>query len=126
MLNLPGSAIPAVQTASLVLKLALLLLESRNKTHLLRGPDKKLASESTGDVFSRVLFWWLNPVLWRGNMHELAIDDLPHVDNALLNDCHFHQQWNHGKSSKSMNSGLALTRIRQTRLVSPPPPMGSR
>jgi ATP-binding cassette subfamily C (CFTR/MRP) protein 1 len=95
-LALSSSTIPALVSASLALKLFILCLESLQKDALLFSEWKNRAVEETANVFSRSLFWWLNPVLWRGNRHNLSIDDLPGVDSALSHAEHFPGRWSNG------------------------------
>lgn len=96
-LALSSSTIPALFSASLALKLFILSLESLEKGDLLFAEWKDRAAEETANIFSRSLFWWLNPVLWRGNRHDLSVDDLPGVDGALSHAEHFPGRWSHGK-----------------------------
>ncbi|XP_044721310.1 ABC transporter domain-containing protein [Hirsutella rhossiliensis] len=64
-------------SAGLGFKLASLVavsLENRSG----RGPR-----ETAGNVFTRGLFWWLNPLLWRGFWHVLDVESLPAIDPEL-------------------------------------------
>ena len=69
-------------TISLGFKLALFVLESLEKEsgYTLQ---QTLSKETAGNVFTRSLFWWLNPLLWRGYRTELETSKLPDIDNEL-------------------------------------------
>lgn len=96
-LALPSNSIPAIFSTSLAVKLVILCLESLEKDGLLLAEWKDRAAEETANILSRSLFWWLNPVLWRGNRHDLTVDDLPGVDSALSHAEYFPARWSHGK-----------------------------
>ncbi|KAM7217288.1 multidrug resistance-associated protein 1-like protein 5, partial [Rhypophila decipiens] len=79
--------IGALQTASFVLKLALLIFESLPKDqYLLPGPIDGVppySPEEKAGLFSRSLLLWLNTLFLKGYRHKLEVDDLSRIDSAL-------------------------------------------
>lgn len=80
----------AVMTASLAVKLVVLLLEAREKRSLLLGLYSRFSVESTSGLISRSSFWWLNSLLLSGHRTVLSVNDLPAIheklDSASLGD----------------------------------------
>lgn len=80
----------AVMTASLAVKLVVLLLEAREKRSLLLGLYSRFSVESTSGLISRSSFWWLNSLLLSGHRNVLSVNDLPAIheklDSASLGD----------------------------------------
>ncbi|KAM7193332.1 ABC transporter [Rhypophila sp. PSN 637] len=78
--------IGALQTASFVLKLALLIFESLPKDqYLLPTIDgvPPYSPEEKAGLFSRSLLLWLNTLFLKGYRHKLEVDDLFRIDSAL-------------------------------------------
>ena len=69
-------SVPSVATASLILKLVILVMEAQSKRKRLPSQYSYLPPESTASLFNRGLFWWLNPLLWRGYRTLLGPSDL--------------------------------------------------
>ncbi|KZL80273.1 abc transporter [Colletotrichum incanum] len=80
--------VAAVFTASLVAKVAMLVLEETPKRAHLLGSEKGVAVESTTGVISRSLFWWLNSLFFQGFRLLIGLEDLgaidPKFDSKLL------------------------------------------
>lgn len=84
---LPGPhQIAAVSTAAFALKAVLLLLEATEKRSILAPIYRAISIESTSGIFSRSLFWWLNPLLRRGYMNLLSVEDLTDIDPKLASE----------------------------------------
>ncbi|KAI9146961.1 ABC multidrug transporter B [Paramyrothecium foliicola] len=94
-LALGKNAIPGVFTARLALKTVILVLESLTKTKLLCANNENSTAEDTGNIFSRILFLWLNPLLWKGNRHNLSLEDLPKIGSDLSRAEGFSETWKH-------------------------------
>ncbi|KAF7919657.1 hypothetical protein EAE99_008509 [Botrytis elliptica] len=77
------TAIAGVFTASLALKLCMLLLEVREKHHLLYYDDRKHGPEERSGIFNRAVFWWLKDLLVLGRKNILALEDLYPLDEDL-------------------------------------------
>ncbi|KAL4886794.1 hypothetical protein BJY04DRAFT_212771 [Aspergillus karnatakaensis] len=58
------------------------VLESLEKN----GPSDPLPGEARGNVFNRILFWWLNPLLLQGFREVLAVDKLIAIDHRVNNE----------------------------------------
>lgn len=78
-----GHALAAVMTASLAVKVVILLLEAREKRSLLLGLYRHFSVESTSGLISRSSFWWLNSLLISGHKTVLSVADLPTIHEKL-------------------------------------------
>jgi len=84
-------------TADVVIKVVLLLLESKSKRSYLKAPYNSYSPETTSGIFNRSFFWWLNPVVLTGFRKILTLDDLFTSDLDLLSEPLLHQMqksWN--------------------------------
>ncbi|KAH7420082.1 putative multidrug resistance protein, partial [Cadophora sp. MPI-SDFR-AT-0126] len=79
-------AILGLFTASVAIKAVLLILESRSKRRYLRAPYNAYSPETTGGIFNRSFFWWINPILATGFRRLLTLDDLFQTDASLLSE----------------------------------------
>jgi hypothetical protein len=61
----------------------LLVLESCSKRSYLKPAEDGYSPEELASVFSRSVFWWLNPILLRGNRKILALEDLYPLNHIL-------------------------------------------
>jgi hypothetical protein len=66
--------------ANLLVKFVLVVIESRGKAAILR--EQRSPEESAG-VLARTFFWWINPILARGNRYVLTGECLPPMDQKL-------------------------------------------
>ena len=73
-------------TTSVAVKAILLILESRSKRRYLRAPYNAYSPETTGGIFNRSVFWWINPILATGFRRLLTLDDLFQTDASLLTE----------------------------------------
>lgn len=78
-----GRAYPACLTATLVIKLTLLVLANVEKRKLLLPAEKTQSIESTSGLFNRGLFAWLNELLRKGHTLLLTGDALPNIHEKL-------------------------------------------
>ena len=72
--------------ASIAVKFILLLLEAQDKALYLKDPYQELSPETTGGVFSRTFFWWLNPLFMKGYHAILSPSDLFALDQGLASE----------------------------------------
>ncbi|KAF5499422.1 ABC transporter ecdL [Colletotrichum fructicola] len=72
--------------ANLTLKLVLIIAGSRGKASILRNTGEQLSPEEVGGVLSRTFFWWINPILARGNKFVLSGDSLPSLHTELSSE----------------------------------------
>lgn len=106
-------AIPGIFTASLGLKILILVLEETNKTKYIKSDHRETAAEETAGIFSRTLFWWLNRLIRTGFSKVLNVPTLPTIDRRLLSEsllASFSQRWEEGTfymqiSSESFKGG---------------------
>jgi ATP-binding cassette, subfamily C (CFTR/MRP), member 1 len=87
--------------ADIVIKLILLLLESKSKRSYLKAPYNSYSPETTSGIFNRSFFWWLNPVVLIGFRKILTLDDLYTSDLELLSEpllLRMQNSWNICKS----------------------------
>jgi ATP-binding cassette subfamily C (CFTR/MRP) protein 1 len=70
-------------TSRLCLEVLLLVSECQGKERILRDPYRGLPPEQTAGILSRILFWWINPILVQGSSKILTGDDLPYIDQEL-------------------------------------------
>ncbi|PKY09063.1 putative ABC transporter [Aspergillus campestris IBT 28561] len=75
---------PACLSASLAVKLLLLILTNTEKRKWFLHTEKDHSTESVSGPFSRGLFTWLNGLLWKGHSVLLTGDALPTVHRKLL------------------------------------------
>jgi ATP-binding cassette subfamily C (CFTR/MRP) protein 1 len=71
-------------TATVALKFVLLLLEAVEKRRILLPKFESYPPEATSGIFSRCLFWWLNPLFRKGLWKTLSLNDLYGLDKHLL------------------------------------------
>ncbi|KAE8452148.1 hypothetical protein EG329_001615 [Mollisiaceae sp. DMI_Dod_QoI] len=81
--SFPTKTIAAVSAASIVVKLGILFFEATSKRHILLDGYQHLPPEATSGPYSRLLFWWINPLLWRGFSSFFEVDDLYAIDDSL-------------------------------------------
>lgn len=76
-------SIAAVQSAILGTKLAMLLLETREKTSYLKSPYKEYPPEATSGIVNRSFVWWLNRFFLTGYQKILGSRDLFALEPGL-------------------------------------------
>lgn len=76
----------ALATASLGLKLALLVTEAQSKRQRLDQSYQGLTPEATSSPFSRGTFWWLRSLLWRGFRTPLKLEDMFGLEKSMSSD----------------------------------------
>lgn len=94
-----NARLASVQTVTATLKLALLVAEAVEKKAVLRPDLASAAAESIAGLYSRSLFWWLNPLFIFGYRGILSNDSLLNIDNALLTSivyARFQHRWEYG------------------------------
>lgn len=80
----PETAYSSVFTATVALKVGILLLEARRKSAWIKWDDEKEHSpEETSGIFSLGVFFWLNRIFLEGYRKVLTIRDLYPLDSAL-------------------------------------------
>lgn len=80
-------AISGAFTAAIVVKSAMLLLESKGKKEwLIFEMDRSQSPEATSSLFNRSVFWWLNKLFDQGYKTVLTVDDLFTMDADLTSE----------------------------------------
>lgn len=90
-------------SVSLVGKVIVLALESTEKRHLLKKGFEGSAIETTGSIFNRYFFWWINDLLWKGSKSTLTIESLPVLADDIRDASDpqdLEKRWENGKSFK--------------------------
>ncbi|KAK4444468.1 ATP-binding cassette-containing protein [Podospora aff. communis PSN243] len=77
------SAAARLATASAAFKSVLLVLESRARDDILL---ERVSPEESAGILARSFFWWINPILVKGNRKILTGDCLPELDHKLLSE----------------------------------------
>ena len=75
--------IPAVMTASLGIKIILLMLELQTKRRYLRAPFKHYSEETTSGLLDWTFLIWLNGLFRLGFRKLLTFDDLSSIDEKF-------------------------------------------
>ncbi|KAE8349019.1 P-loop containing nucleoside triphosphate hydrolase protein [Aspergillus coremiiformis] len=76
--------IATLTSVSVTIKILLLLLETVEKRRILKNVYREYPPESTGGLFNRFFFWWLNPLFKSGFFKLLTVDDLYTLDKQLV------------------------------------------
>ena len=88
----PGSALRPCVT------LALLVVFSQNKRSFLKDEYQDLPPETRAGIFSRLLVWWVTPILNLGRSKILSLEDLPCLDgtaSATILRVRIQASWDH-------------------------------
>lgn len=96
-----NQVIAYLATTAVVVKSIILVLEALDKRRVLRPDYRSYPPEATSNIYSRYLFWWLNPLFRQGFGHELEVDDLFVLDKHLqASYCYnqFQSAWSSGES----------------------------
>jgi ATP-binding cassette subfamily C (CFTR/MRP) protein 1 len=97
-------ALNGVATGILAIKLLVLVSEAAEKRKLLYTPYAEPSPEATSGLYSRGLFWWLNPLFRLGFRNVVNEDDLFQADRDLLSkslEIRFGRHWANRMSSRS-------------------------
>jgi ATP-binding cassette, subfamily C (CFTR/MRP), member 1 len=78
-----ATTLAGLSCGSLASRAFLLVLESCSKKSYLKPVEDGYSPEELASVFSRSVFWWLNPILLLGNRKILALEDLYPLNHVL-------------------------------------------
>lgn len=95
--------IKPIFTASISLKVILLVLEAKEKRGYLNESDRRRGPEETSGVFSQSVFWWLNRLIRMGFKGVLAPSDLYPIDEEMSStilSSKFQLYWSRSKPGK--------------------------
>lgn len=104
-------SIAIIFTVATSLKLVVLLLEAHGKAPYLRVPFSFFPPEAISGIFSRSVFWWLNPLLKRGFGSILAIDDLYVLDHELSSELLYGSLWKRWTSTEHTHRHALLINV---------------
>ncbi|KAH9905410.1 putative ABC multidrug transporter [Xylariomycetidae sp. FL2044] len=110
----PELTYSSIFTASVVLKVGILLLEAQRKSRWVSWDEKEHSPEETSGIFSLGVFFWLNKIFLEGYKKVLTIKDLYPLDSSLGGELlheHFSRKMNYSKL-KGDNFGLVKTLAR--------------
>ncbi|KPI34457.1 Metal resistance protein YCF1 [Cyphellophora attinorum] len=103
-------------TLSLIAKFGVLVTEATEKRAILLEPYQSLPPEQTSGIYSKSVFWWVNPLLMLGFDTTLRTDDLYTLDEALQSEkvhqrfkTHWQAKRSHGPRSL-MGTALSVLR----------------
>ena len=91
--------IAIVTTVAVAVKLVLFVLEAVEKRHILKSKYASYPPEATAGFYSRVVFWWLNPLFKIGFNSFLRVNDLSVLDKELSSErlfAKFEETWSKG------------------------------
>ncbi|PGH13070.1 hypothetical protein AJ79_03907 [Helicocarpus griseus UAMH5409] len=73
----------SIFSATLGLKVGILLLETQQKSRWINWNGREHSPEETSGIFSLSVFFWLNKIFLRGYKKILLVEDLYPLDNSL-------------------------------------------
>jgi hypothetical protein len=76
-------AIWGLLTASLAMKVVILMLEVREKMRFLAVNDRDKSPDETSGIFNKGIFWWLNILIRAGFSKILQMNDLYPMDERM-------------------------------------------
>jgi len=77
------TTIAGLFTATIAVKVVLLVLEAVEKRGILKPGLQDAPPEEIAGIYNRGVFWWLNPLFRRGFRKNLGLDDLYPLDKHL-------------------------------------------
>ena len=99
-LLIDNSTAASVFSATFVLRLIILQIESLQKWNHLGISGQKTAPEERQGIFGRTFFFWLMPMFFEGYKRDLSMADLPQIDDDILADklyARLYKQWQRGR-----------------------------
>ncbi|OBT51212.1 hypothetical protein VE04_08393, partial [Pseudogymnoascus sp. 24MN13] len=118
--NQSVTALAAILSASLVVKIAVLFLEAKSKKDILTKSYSNLSPETTSGIFGRSTFYWIKPLLMAGFISTISIDESPPLDTELSSESlhnRLQRTWDRSSHSKSHALAIATFRCFRTSLL---------
>ncbi|SPJ78957.1 related to multidrug resistance protein [Fusarium torulosum] len=115
----PELAYSSIFTATIAVKLGILLLEAQRKSKWVIWNEKEHSPEETSGIFSLGVFFWLNKIFLEGYHKVLKVEDLFPLDTSLRGNAL------HGRFSRNMdysklkNSKFGLVKVLARTLTVP-------
>ncbi|KAJ4003924.1 hypothetical protein NW752_012062 [Fusarium irregulare] len=107
----PELTYSSIFTATIALKLAILLLEAQRKTKYVVWNEKERSPEETSGIFSLGVFFWLNKIFLEGYRKVLRLEDLFPLDTSLHGKLLHEEFSKHMDYSKLKASKLGLVKV---------------
>mgnify|MGYP001197019028 FL=1 len=80
---LDDTALGSLLTASLAIKLVMIVLEETAKTSTHREKSHQVMDQVSG-IYGKSLFWWVNGVLRKGYHKTFVLPDLSSLDRTMM------------------------------------------
>jgi len=106
-----SSLLAGIVSAMLVIKLLVLVVEAGEKRRILLSTHTDISPEDTSGLYSRSLFWWLNPILLTGYKCILRDVDLFPADESLTSESlrkRFQARWTRREQSSILLLSVTL------------------
>ena len=100
----------AMTTVWVILKIALVCVEAMGKHNILRPEYKSTPPEALSGLYSKLFFWWLNPLFRTGFSRSLSVDDLFQLDKHLLSEYLYERLQVAARTLKSGGENFLLMR----------------
>jgi len=81
-----ATSISAIMSASVIMKIILLVFEVQNKRNILKNPYRNYPPEVLSGVISWSFLWWLKDLFILGFRKVMTLDDLYRIDEALTSE----------------------------------------
>jgi len=97
------TAVAAIFTTCLAIKIVMLFLEARSKRPWLLPPYQAYAPEALANIFDRTALWWLGPLFLLAYRKNIKFEDLYGIDDSLLSESveeRFMQYWSRFRKSQ--------------------------
>jgi hypothetical protein len=101
----------SIFTATIALKLGILLLEAQRKTRWVIWNEKERSPEETSGIFSLGVFFWLNKIFLEGYQKVLKLEDLFPLDTSLHGKTLHKEFSKHVDYSKLKSDKFALAKV---------------
>ncbi|KAL7796349.1 P-loop containing nucleoside triphosphate hydrolase protein [Trichoderma afarasin] len=106
-------------TAAVVLKTAILFLESRKKSKWMNWNEKEHSPEETSGILSLGVFFWLNKLFLDGYRKMMLLDDLYSLDKSLDPEI-IHEKFSRKMDySRMKGDKFGLTKVLMRTLIGP-------
>ncbi|WZH49980.1 putative ABC multidrug transporter [Fusarium acuminatum] len=107
----PELAYSSIFTATIAVKLGILLLEAQRKSKWVIWNEKEHSPEETSGIFSLGVFFWLNKLFLEGYHKVLKVEDLFPLDTSLRGNA-LHEKFSRNMDyNKLKSSKLGLVKV---------------
>lgn len=103
------TAVAAMFTACLIIKIFILSLEARSKRPWLLPPYQVCAPETLANIFNRTVLWWLGPLFLLAYRQNIRFEDLYAIDDSLLSESVEHRFMRYWSRFRNSDLHMSLT-----------------